>query len=207
MNAHLNHGRRWVHCYFLPQINRIGFSGRPLRILSLWPDDNSEAQEFVNLGHSCEVCNFLPDSVMPSSESSFDIILTGRFPKYVFKNDRNKAVNILHSLLRLGGGLLLAVGNRLCPVDLSRNAPLIHSQFNYNTFTMNDIRNYFLSPAGPFQAIERLPVEGHFGWHRLGPLHFLGRIFDSYWKNFVKPSRPILYESPLNPIFLLWISK
>jgi hypothetical protein len=208
METELRPGPRWVHGYFMPNLRRLGMADRPLRILSLWPDDASEAEELQRLGHLCELAEIKPDRPSPWTEDTFDVVMTGRLPKItVSATDRRWAVQIIHAALRPGGGLLVAVGNRLCPVDLSRNAPLLHGPFNRNCMSWREVERLFLQPSGPFNAVQPLPVDGHFGWHRLGRVNFLGFLLEAYWKHVVTPSRRCLYTSPLNPIFMLWISK
>jgi SAM-dependent methyltransferase len=204
----MNPGPRWVNSYFVPNLRRLGIADRPLRILSLWPDDASEAEELGRLGHACELAEFMPDSPSPWSDHTFDIVITGRLPKLAIStSERDRTIRMIYSALRPGGGLLVAIGNRLCPVDLSRNAPLLHGPFNRHCMSWREVKRLFLSPSGPFQAVKPLPVEGHFGWHRLGSLNFLGRLLEAYWKSVVTPRRLSLYTSPLNPIFMLWIQK
>jgi hypothetical protein len=201
-------GPRWVNSYFLPNLRSLGVADRPLRILSLWPDDASEAEELRRLGHACELAEIPPNRPSPWSDHTFDIAMTGRLPKFaVSTSHRRRTVQIIYSALRPGGGLLVAIGNRLCPVDLSRNAPLLHGPFNRHCLSWREVERLFLSPLGPFQAVQLLPVEGHFGWHRLGSLNFLGLLLEACWKSVVTPRRLFIYTSPINPIFMLWIRK
>lgn len=208
MKTEFQPGPRWVHGYFLPNLQKLGISGRPLNVLSLWPDDASEAEELQRLGHTCELAEISPGQPSPWAEDEFDIIMTGRLPKFaVAQDERCRIVQMLHSAIRPRGGILLAIGNRLCPLDLSRNAPLLHGPFNRNCMSWREVQQLFLGPSGPFKAVECLPVQGHFGWHRMGSLKLLGQFCEAYWKHVLTPRRRFLYFSPLSPIFILWISK
>ena len=59
-----------------------------------------------------------------------------------------------------------------------------------------------------FSSMQPLPISRHFGWDRLGALaRPLGRVLETYFRLVADPRRRWLYESPLNPVFILWLQK
>jgi len=103
--------------------------------------------------------------------------------------------------------MLVLVGNRWCPLDLSRHGPLLHGPWSRTSLAYRECTNLFVRDAG-FHAARPISLYHHFAWSRLpAVLRPLGILLDLHWRSLATPDRKWLYSSPLNPIFLLWLTK
>jgi SAM-dependent methyltransferase len=145
---------------------------------------------------------------LPFPDAAYDFAFSGRFPlRAPERSSRIALARELHRVLRAGGSLLLAMGNRLCPVDFTRNGPLLHGLSARSCLSYFEAYDLLVREAA-FKNVTPLNVAGHFGWGRLPPvLSPVGKLINAYWRWLVTPSRTWLYTSPLNPTLLLWVNK
>jgi len=201
-------GRAWIDGYLLPHLQRRFPGAERLACLQLAPDDATEAERLRELGHTCEMVDITEKPLLAAADASYDFIFTGRFP--LLARDFETRVLLageLFRVLRKGGSLLLALGNRFCPLDLSRNGGLIHGPRATTCLSLSEA-NEILVKQARFTALVPLQVAGHFGWNSLpAPIRPLGRVLDFFWRHVTTPSRRWLYGSPLNPTLLLWLNK
>jgi SAM-dependent methyltransferase len=161
-----------------------------------------------NLGYRCEMTDPTPAMELCFPDSSWDFAFSGHFPSQA--RDRTARVSLAKEMFRVlrgGGSLLLAIGNRLCPVDLTRNGGMFHGAGADYCLSLKEMRGILMGEAG-FANVGLLNVNGHFGWGSLPSIiRPLGRILDAHWRYLAIPSREWIYASPLNPTLLLWINK
>ena len=200
-------GAAWVERFLLPLLARRFKNRRDLACLQLWPDDATEADRLRELGYRCTMAEPTPAMALASPDGSYDFAFTGRFSRGATEHASRMALaREFHRVLRSGGSLLLAAGNRACPVDLTRNGPVVHGRSARSCLSLDEFEDLFRQ-AG-FDAVEPLGVAGHFGWGSLHPLvRPLGSVLDAYWRAVVTPSRRWLYAGPLNPALLVWLTK
>ena len=203
-----SNGAAWVNRFLAPLLSRNFSNARPLDCLQVVPDDDSEAVRLRELGHRCEMTEPGPDQTLPFPDDSYDFAFTGRFTlRALNRVSRAALAREFFRVLREGGALLLLVGNRWCPLDLSRNGPLIHSPWSRTCLTYRECTDLFMQEA-EFRAATPISMQGHFGWASLPAiLRPLGKLLDAHWRYVATPSRKWLYSSPLNPTFLLWLNK
>jgi hypothetical protein len=200
-------GAAWIERFLLPRLlGRFG-SARPLDCLQIG-EDIAETVRLRELGHHCEMIASDFAVKLPVSPASFDFVFTGRFPVLARqKQERIELARELFRILRPGGSLLLIFGNRLCPLDLSRNGPLLHGPQAASCLGAAEAQEIFTKAAG-FSEIRFLSVNGHFGWNRLPRwLRPLGHFADGCWRFVLTPARRWLYTSFFNPTLILWINK
>ena len=202
-------GAAWIERFLLPRLHsRFPADGSSISCLQIAPDDETEAQMLRELGYRCELCD--PGNVRALSypDSSFDFVFTGRFP-VLAPNPESKVVlaRELHRILRPAGSLLLVFGNRRCPIDLTRNGPLIHGPTSRSTLQFSEASEILIEQAG-FSSMVPQNVAGHFGWGSIPSLaRPFGKILDAYWRVIGTPERRWLYTSLLNPTLILWLNK
>ena len=113
----------------------------------------------------------------------------------------------LYRVLRPGGALLLVIGNRLCPVDLTRNGPLLHLSGARQCLRLSEVLTIFITQAG-FENLKPLNLCGHYGWNQLPrSLRWAGKVIEAYWRWLAVPSRNWFYFGPLNPTLALWLNR
>lgn len=197
-------GAAWVRRFLLPYLSRRFPNADSISCLQIAPDDETEAHTLNQSGYRCAMA--VPTATMELSfpDSSYDFIFTGRFP--VLAHDRQAKIAFAKELRRIlhrGGSLFLAVGNRHCPVDLTRNGPFLHGPWSGRCLSLHEARDILVREAG-FEAVIPISVHHHFGWGSL-PAAFrsLGMILDAHWRTVATPSRSWVYASPLNPTLLL----
>jgi hypothetical protein len=186
-----NPGAAWVCRFLLPQLNRHFQSEEPLDCLQLWPDDETEAAELTRLGHRCTM-----QTNLECERETFDFAFSGRFSSRAKDSpSRIRFACELYRALKPGGAALLAMGNQLCPFDLSRNG-------RGSGMTLREARAIF---AG-FDSIRVLSPIGHFAWKR-APIVIrpLGRILETFWK--IAEHQPALFNSIFNPTLILWLTR
>jgi SAM-dependent methyltransferase len=201
-------GAAWVERFLLPQFARRFSKDRSVSCLQIAPDDDSEARRLCQLGHNCEMTTPTADLELPFPEASYDFVFTGRFPVLAPELEaRITLAKELYRVTRRGGALLLAMGNRSSPLDLTGNGPLLHGTRARHCLSVQEARAILVRAAG-FESLVPLSVSGHFGWNRLPRLlQPLGQILDVYWRFVATPNRLWLYSSPLNPTLLLWLNR
>jgi hypothetical protein len=200
-------GAAWIERFLLPRLlERFG----PVRRLDCLQigEDLAETMRLRELGHHCEMTVLNSPLAIPVSSARFDFAFTGRFPVLARqKVERIEFAKELFRILRPGGSLLLVFGNRWCPLDLSRNGPLLHGPQAVSCLSAAEAKEIFTQGAG-FSGIRFLSVNGHFGWNRLPRwLRPLGHFADCYWRFVVTPARQWIYTSFCNPTLILWINK
>jgi SAM-dependent methyltransferase len=200
-------GAAWIDRFLVPRLLERFEPGRRLHCLQIG-EDFTETRRLRELGHHCEMIALGSAVKVPVSSGSFDLVFTGRFPVFARqKQERIELARELFRILRPGGSLLLVFGNRLCPLDLSRNGPLLHGPQTTSCLSAAESQEIFMEAAG-FSEIRFLGVDGHFGWNRLPRwLRPLGHFADGYWRFVVTPARRRLYTSFFNPTLILWINK
>jgi len=183
---------------------------RSLTCLQVVPDDPTEAEQLRTLGHVCTMTEPTsgPTPTLAFPDASQDFVFTGRFTGCTAEPAaQRKLAREFHRVLRPGGALLVLIGNRWCPLDLSRNGPLVHGPGSRATLAYRECIRLFVREAG-FASIEHVNLAGHFGWARLPTaLRPIGKLLDAHWRHLATPARNWLYTSPLNPTFLLWLTK
>src|SRR4030095_33725 len=160
-------GAAWVERYLLPLFARYFSDRSAVSCLQMAPDDPTESERLREAGHACVVESPKAGQKLMYPDATFDFAFTGRFP--VLARDHHARVALAKELNRvLGnrGALLLAVGNRLCPLDLTRNGSLIHGPFDPSCLSLLEAEGILISEAG-FKRVELLDVNGHFGWGSL----------------------------------------
>jgi SAM-dependent methyltransferase len=201
-------GAAWVDRFLAPLLSRNFSNARALECLQVAADDDTEAVRLRELGHRCEMTEPGPDHTLRFPDASYDFVFTGRFT--LRASDRESRATLAREffrVLREGGAVLLLVGNRWCPLDLSRNGPLLHSPWSRACLAYRECTELFVREAG-FRAATPISMHRHFGWASLTAfLRPLGNLLDAHWRYVATPSRKWLYSSPLNPTFLLWLNK
>ena len=201
-------GAAWVSRFLRPLLARGLPQGSPLRCLQVAGADTTEAEQLCALGHSCDILPAGTGSRLKVPDAAYDFAFTGRFP--VLAADEAHRVALAREfcrVLRPGGALLLVFGNRLCPVDLTRNGPLLHGPGVAQCLSLGEVRRIFLERSG-FAQFRPLSVYGHYGWNQLPALlRPAGTVLDAYWRWIATPDRRWLYFSLLNPTLALWLNK
>lgn len=197
-------GAAWVQRFLLPHLARRFPNANSVSCLQIAPDDPTEARRLHELGYHCAMAEPTATMELLFPDSSYDFVFTGRFS--VLAHNLEAKITFareLRRILRHGGSLLLAVGNRYCPVDLTNNGRLFHGPWSRRCLSLQEARNILVREAG-FVSVVPISVHQHFGWSSL-PAAFrsLGKIMDAYWRIVATPSRSWLYASPLNPTLLL----
>jgi hypothetical protein len=199
-------GAAWVQRFLFPLLARR-FPGREsITCLQLAADDADEAERLRESGHACEMIGSMKDSNVASA--SYDFIFTGRYP-HLARELGSAAVlaGELQRILKTGGSVLLALGNRMCPLDLSRNGPLLHGPGSKMCLTLSEAEELFIKQAG-FTSLVPVAVHGHFGWQSIpAVLRPMGHLLDFAWRTVLTPTNRSLYASPFNPTLLLWLNK
>lgn len=199
-------GAAWIHRFLLPHLNRRFPNQRSLACLQLWPDDKTEAEELNRLGHGCAMLEPVPAEKLRCDDRRYNFVFTGRFSARARTLlERIGFAQELFRILKPGGALLLVVGNRLCPLDLSRNGPPLHGPFSTTTLSLKELQDIFLQHGG-FKTMDVLNPSGHFAWRRAPtPLRPVGNLLELFWNSAAR--RPALYNSIFNPTFILWLSR
>lgn len=199
-------GAAWIHRFLLPHLASHFPNQNPLSCLQLWPDDAIEAEELHRLGHRCDMLDPTPETTLPCDSGTCDFAFTGRFPARV--KDRATRIHFAKELFRVlnpGGALLLVLGNRLCPIDLSRNGPFLHGPFAGAVLSLNEAKQIFLHEAR-FNSLNIHNPTGHFAWQRApAAIRPLGNALEHFWHCAAR--RPSLYNSIFNPTLILWLTK
>jgi hypothetical protein len=201
-------GAAWVERFLGPLLSQNFSGAQSLECLQVAPDDDTEAVRLRDLGHRCDITEPGLDQTLSFPDQSYDFVFTGRFMlRALDRAARVTSAREFFRVLREGGALLLLVANRWCPLDLSRNGPLIHGPRSRACLTYRECTELFVRETG-FQAATPISMHGHFGWASLPAfLRPLGKLLDAHWRYLATPSRKWLYSSPLNPTFLLWLNK
>lgn len=198
----------WVERFLSPRLQSRFPGGRSLSCLQIAPDDETEARRLRELGHRCELCDLKTAATLPYPDSGYDFVFTGRFP--ILAPDTESRVIFakeLYRILRPGGSLLLVFGNKSCPVDLTKNGPLIHGFRSQMTLSFEEAFG-ILGQQGAFSSIVPQSIAGHFGWGSIPSwARPFGAILDAYWRFVITPDRRWLYTSLLNPTLILWLNK
>jgi len=201
-------GGAWVNRFLLPRLTQHFPNAPAVSCLQIAPDDSSEAERLRQIGYCCEMTE--PTAAMKLSfpDSSWDFAFSGHFS--LRAPDREARIALakeMHRVLRRGGAVLLALGNRACPLDLTRNGALLHAAAGPHCLTLRETCDIMIDEAG-FKTVGLLGVNGHFGWGSLSAIiRPIGSILDAHWRYLATPSRKWLYASPLNPTLLLWFNK
>ena len=208
MQTNTTPGAAWVKRFLQPLLVRHFPTDKAVSCAQVAATDPSEAEELRALGHACELLEPTASLRLEARDASFDFAFTGRFPVLAAEPPaRVRLARELHRVLRRGGALLLVSGNRHCPLDLTRNGPLLHSPGAQQGLSSREVGTILVKEGG-FANVRPLSVCGHFGWNRLnGSQRWVGRVLDAYWHRLATPSRKWLYFSPLNPTLVLWLVK
>jgi SAM-dependent methyltransferase len=206
-------GRAWVERWLLPRLA----GGPPRDCVKLGPAGQgdaaaaAEAQHLAAAGHPCRLVLVPADAAPPlrldAPDGAADLVLCGGFAALAAVAGRAALVAECARILRPGGHLLLHVGNRIAPVDLSGNAPLLHGPGAAGLMTLAEAEHAFVA-AGPFARLTPLSAAGYQGWSRLPrAARPLGAAMDALWRHVLTPGRRRLYASALNPSLVLWIER
>jgi hypothetical protein len=217
-------GARWVERFLLPKVaDRLPqATARPLAFLQLAPDDDSEADHLRALGHTCDlVLAPVPASgTFPSAEGrrdpgidvargeQYDVIFSGAFGRFAPSARARIALgHLLFGVCRPGGAVLLTMGNRRCPVDLSGNAAPLHSPWAASLLSLVEAQQLFVATCG-FRSVEPLSLEDqHAGSTLGGAKRAIRKGLFAYLRWVSDPGHQGRYASPLNPMLALWIAK
>ncbi|MDA0765227.1 MAG: methyltransferase domain-containing protein [Verrucomicrobia bacterium] len=220
-------GSRWLERFLLPLLEDLlaDVEHEPVRrCLQLQPDNEEEAlhlrgkgwicdllvEEGTDLSHLAGTPTVLPQNLedMTLSDASYDLVFSGQLGP-LLKDSRSRARRIgeLARVCKPGGGILAVFGNRLCPLDLTHSAPILHGPGASSLATMTSLRRDFVE-SGAFSSLRPLSVNGHFSsTGAAGPRRVLRAFLEWNWRHFVKPEREWAYASVFNPVLLVWIQK
>lgn len=221
-----NAGAQWVERFLLPLLDRQrpGWRRESLRCLQLDPDDEDEAIRLRSEGITCDILlsesaratelqwetppTVAPLSSLGGENGRYDLVLTGRLGAATTSaGSRKAAIKELGRVTRPGAGVLVCTGNRRCPLDLTRNASLLHGRDTPALMDLAEATHAFLN-SGAFHIVEPVCVAGHLGWSRLpSPLRPLSGLVEGYWRYVATPERRWLYASALNPILMIWAER
>ncbi len=220
-------GARWVEQYLRPLLGRLqDSSGKShLDCLQLEADDEQEARRLRGRGHTCDIVLFdrqrrrqgswqptpllAEGLVLPVESESYDLVFSGYFGRVTASHKNRQALaRELARICRPGGAVLLTLGNRLCPVDLSGNAPsLLHGWGCEQLVTFREMEQLFLNECG-FSSLEPLSLAHMFSWNRLARVpRFVVSGVDGYLRLISGSGRRWLYAGFLSPMFCLWIRR
>ena len=224
-------GMLWVERFLLPLLSRKrpGFNRETLHCLQIETIDSldclEEAKRIRIAGHQCDVALYrhgsaadAPDPAdvqvfddverLPLESGKYDVILTGRLGKMAALSGRGQQLaQELARVCKPGGALLATFGNRLCPLDISGNTSILHGPRDAALLTLREAKGLLLEDT-QFSAVDSVNVYGHFGWSKVGAA---GRIvatgLDVFWRTLATPRNEWIYGSPLNPCFMLWVTR
>lgn len=200
-------GEAWVQRFLLPLLNCRLPAQTSLRCLQLWPDDETEARALEASGHRCQMIEPASLARLGIDSEVFDFVFTGRFSSRATSHDSR--VSLAQEIARIlcpGGAFLTVLGNRYCPIDLTRNGPFIHGPGAATALSVKEARKLFLRADG-FDNMDLVSPAGHFAWRRAPALRPAGGVLEAFWKMAATPSRKWLLESPLNPTLILWLTR
>jgi len=220
-------GAQWVERYLHPLLGRLRTSPATARLnlLQLDPDDESEAVRLRKDGYLCDSMVFdaarlrerpweqapvlAQGLTLPAESGRYDLVMTGRFGRLAANEaDRRTLAGELARVCRPGGAVLLSIGNRRCPLDLSGNAPSrLHGWKCRRLVTLRELERLFVEQCG-FASLECLSVAGMFGGNRLRRLpRWVGTTIEGYLRQVSAPRRRWLYGSFLSPMLCVWIRR
>ena len=206
-------GARWVERYLLPLLeHRLEAGQRPLTCLQIEPDDETEAVRLRGAGHDCEMLSLdtIPQTQWYGAlgaQGRYDLVFTGYFGRITGNREGRRAMaREIARVTKPRGAFLTTIGNRLCPVDFTKNAATVHSPLSESLVTLTEMERVF-EWAG-FSAVRPLSLHGHFEMGTAsGLLELPAAALKAYWRWGATPARRWLYASPLNPTLMLWIEK
>lgn len=219
-----NSGVRWVEHYFLPLIDTYAVKRSDARLvcLQIEPDDEEEAIRIRAEGFVCDTVVYREPRAggrawrqtpimaesgrLPLQSQRYDLVFSGAFSRIAPSPERRRALaEELARVCRKGGAVLLTLGNRWCPIDLSCRPPVLHGPWTRDLITLREMERLFVGECG-FSKLRPLSLVGHFGWTSLcGTKKLLAPMLERYLRWSATPDRPWRYASPLNPMFSLWI--
>jgi len=223
----LSPGTRWVDQFLRPLLGRLELppGASRFRCLQLEADDEEEALRLRQEGHDCHILLFdrrrlaerlwqepplLAEELrLPMDTASIDLVFTGYFGRLT-RNcaGRQALAGEFGRVCRKGGAVLLSIGNRRCPVDLSGNAPArLHGCRCASLMTLRELEQLFLGECG-FAMLEPLSLANQFGWSRLSRLpRWVTAGLEGYLRVVSMPGRPWLYGSVISPLLCCWIRR
>lgn len=205
-------GAMWVERFLLPLLE-ARMPGAGLSCLKIEPigdtDARDEAERLNRAGHRCDVVlcdNDFDLTRLPFASNCYDLVLNGCFgrmtPAPIL---RTGFARELARITKTKGALLLGIGNRICPLDISGNAARLHSPSSPTLLTLREAEGVFVSEAG-YTAVQLINLQGNFGWTKAtGLSRIIAVLLETYWRYVVTAKRRWLYQSPFNPYLLLWI--
>jgi SAM-dependent methyltransferase len=221
ISEQINPGARWVERFLIPILESRGLikDGNAMRCLQIDPDDDTEVLRLGLDGHNCDVLVTTPNAVdakergihaadpcdLPFSSSRYDLVWTGFVGRILARTQRDKFVRELRRICRPNGAFLTAIGNRWCPLDLTKNARLLHGPGEMTLLSLSEAERLFVNGGG-FAGVHPLCVSGHFGWSRVSKVaRPIVWALEANWRWLATPSNRFFYSSPLNPVLMLWI--
>ncbi len=199
-------------------------AGERLFCLQIEPDNEEEAIRLRQGGHVCDIVLCEPDQNtetgwqrppliadpmrLPVDSNRYDLVLSGAFGRITGSAERRRAgARELARVCKKGGAVLLTIGNRGCPVDLSGNAPPLHGPWHPALVTLGEMERIFVHEGG-FAALAPLSLAGHFSGASLsGAKRIVARCLNRYLQWSSVPGRRYIYAGPLNPMLSLWIER
>lgn len=193
-----------------------------MRCLQLGPDDDEEAQRLRERGHACAVLIGEWDPYqrwdwhespvladwrrMPWRDATFDLIFSPWFGRLAAGPEEvGEVARRLYAALKPGGGMLLSMSNRWCPLDLIDKRIQAPGTGIPVRLGLADVERAF---RGTGARIDRKNVRGHFRWGRLPrSLAWLGPALNLYLGAVSSTWLRPLYASPLNPVLMIWTEK
>jgi SAM-dependent methyltransferase len=178
-------GSRWLERFLLPLLDDLlaGVeNGSVRRCLQLQPDNEEEAHHLRAKGWICDLLveegtdlprhDGMPTLLRQNLEelalpdAFYDLIFSGHLGP-LLKDSRSRARRIgeLARVCKPGGGILAVFGNRLCPLDLTHSAPILHGPGASSLATMTSLRRDFVE-SGAFSSLR--PLSRAFGWRSHG---------------------------------------
>jgi SAM-dependent methyltransferase len=223
---HKTSGVRWVERYLFPLIDThlAVRSDAGLICLQIEPDDEEEAIRLRAEDYLCDTVVYrkspasnqpwqqspiLADPLqLPLESHRYDLIFSGAFSRIAPSPERRCGIaREMARVCRPGGAVLLTLGNRWCPIDLTRRPPVLHQPWSHDMVSLTEMERLFVGECG-FSRLRLLSLAEHFGWSSLsGIKKLLAPWLERYLLWSAMPDRRWRYASPLNPIFSLWFER
>lgn len=197
---------RWVDRYLMPIVSGRLANGA-MRCLQVEPENPHEAMRLRAIGHTCDLVNAACQ--LPAPSGHYDLVMCGAFGRVTAEYiGRQALVREFARVTRRGGAVLLTLGNRRCPVDLSSNTTLLHGFNDEALATPGEIRRLFVRDGG-FTAVTLLSLANYFSGSQSGSAvrRMAAACTNVYLRCCHSMPTMLLREAPFTPMFAYWIER